>query len=136
MQVFVILLLVATLLYLAMQVYRRRRLQHLPVTITNTGCMTGSGALMIWQLSDYYISIHAIHEPGTVGYTGFPYCVLMYTIAFLANIAVLIVFIVEVYRQHRQQASQDLLSGSKGTTTTNDVINHSDANSGMHNRFR
>ena len=135
MQVFVILVLIATSLYIALQVYRRKRLQHLPVShplliITSTGCMTGSGALMIWQLSDYYISIHAIHEPVTVGYIGFPYCVFMCIIAFLANIAALV-----VYRQHRQQASQDLLSGSRGTTTTDDVINLSDASSGMSNRF-
>lgn len=137
-QIFLIVAMVTTVLCLTLHVVRRRRptVSYLLVIITTCSCMVGSGALMIWNLSDYYIMIHAIQAPDIVATFGFPYCVLMYSLALLGNAIVLILFVFEVVREHRQQSSQGLLSGSGRIPTTNTVSNEADTNNaGLYSRF-
>ena len=80
---------------------------------------------MIWNLSDYYIRIHyiySIEDQIDVGdIYGFPYCVLLYSIAFLANVIVFILCVGDV-GEHRRQTSQDVLSQQAGPTTTKTVV--------------
>ena len=74
---------------------------------------------MIWNLSDFYIEIHQIsYYDATIG---FPYCVMLYTMAFIVNITVFVLYIVEVVRENRRQISQDILSEPTGLSTPNPV---------------
>lgn len=132
-QIFLIVAMAATVLCLAPHIVKRRRqtVSSLLVAITTCSCMAGSGALMIWNLSEYYILIHAIHDPDVIDSFGFPYCVMLYSLAFLGNATVFILSVIEVVREHRRLISQDILSEPRGPSTTNTV----NTDAGAYSRF-
>ena len=73
---------------------------------------------MIWNLSNHYIHI----QDRDFSYTyGLPYCVLLFSMAFLGNVTVFILCVIEAVREHRRQISQNILSELGGTTTSNTV---------------
>ena len=86
---------------------------------------------MIWNLSDYYIMIRSMQEPLVEDTFGFPYCVMLYSMAFLGNVTVFILCVIEVVKEHRRQISQDILSEPGGTTTTNTI----NTEAGAYSRF-
>ena len=61
---------------------------------------------MIWDLSIDYILLHSVQEYDPDTY-GFPYCILLYSMAFFANVTVFILFVIEAVREHRRQISHD-----------------------------
>ena len=87
---------------------------------------------MIWNLSDSYIQIHNSNQyPYFSATIGFPYCVMLYTIALIGNITVFVLFVVEVVREQRRQISQDTVSELTGLPTTSSV----NTETGAYSRF-
>ena len=75
-----------------------------------------SGALMIYHLSAYYIDIYYLlhYKLGSTETLGFPYCVLIYTVAFMAIVATLVVDTVEINKKHKELFSHKQLIRAEG----------------------
>lgn len=124
-QVFMILAFTSTLLCLAFQVHKRRHVQASFRRAAGAAslCLSFASGLMIVSLTPYFI----IFERGLRlskdddYYITFPYCVLLYILAFQANIITVVFFMREIFRRDDsapQHETQRNLHESGITSTT------------------
>lgn len=106
---------------LILKVYQLRRTNHglLLVTAITSCCLAFAGALMISHLSVYYIRNNYFREHSkddTTESMGFPYCVLMYTVAFVSIVVTILLNMIQIYKLQQKPQIQEQPIGTEGIT--------------------